>query len=81
MSIETLFLLRKEQSGLRDLDDVVLLAPARTMEGTFIPVGTEGTVVSILAPGKAYLVEFPEPEGALATVEADMLTLATPAPR
>lgn len=64
-----------ERSGLRDLDDVVLLAAVSAMDGASISAGTEGTVVSVLAPGKAYLVEFPEPEGALATVEADGLAL------
>jgi hypothetical protein len=76
MSIETHFLLRKDQPGLRDLDDVLLLGPAVAMTGEAIAAGTEGTVVGVLSGGLAYLVEFPQPMGAIAMVRADMLTLA-----
>ena len=79
MSAETFFLKRKDQPGLRDLDDVVLLSPAVTVSGRMIPAGAEGTVVAVLAPGKSYVVEFPDPVGTLATVQASMLTLAIPA--
>lgn len=76
MSAETFFLNRKGQPGLQDLDDVVLLGPATTIQGTTIAAGTAGTVVAVLAPGKAYVVEFPEPDSTLATVQASMLTPA-----
>ncbi|KQP93813.1 hypothetical protein ASF60_14275 [Methylobacterium sp. Leaf113] len=72
MSVEVFYLLRKDEPGvdLRELDDVVLLADARTDDGTLIQAGTEGTVVAIWQDGAAYEVEFTEPEGALATVRA-----------
>ncbi|KQO70581.1 MULTISPECIES: DUF4926 domain-containing protein [unclassified Methylobacterium] len=72
MSVEVFYLLRKDEPGvdLRELDDVVLLADARTDDGTLIQAGTEGTVVAVWQDGSAYEVEFAEPEGALATVRA-----------
>ncbi|MCK2055630.1 DUF4926 domain-containing protein [Methylobacterium sp. 37f] len=72
MSVEVFYLLRKDEPGvdLRELDDVVLLADARTDDGTLIQAGTEGTVVAVWQDGAAYEVEFAEPEGALATVRA-----------
>lgn len=70
MSVEVLYLLRKDEpgAGLRELDDVLLLADARTDDGATIRAGTEGTVVAVWHDGPAYEVEFAEPEGALATV-------------
>lgn len=79
MSVEAVYLLRKDDptSGLlRELDDVVLLEPATTSEGETIPAGTEGTIVTVWGGGGAYKVEFAEPEGALATVEPQVLRLA-----
>lgn len=81
MSVETLFLLRKDRPGLRDLDDVVLLAGAVTTMGVKIPAGTEGTVVAVLRDSAAYVVEFAEPLGAIATVKAGMLMPTTLADR
>jgi hypothetical protein len=77
MSVEVFYLLRKDEPGvdLRDLDDVVLLADARTDDGTPIPAGTEGTVVAVWQDGSACEVEFAEPEGALATVRAGDIKL------
>ena len=79
MSAETFFLNRRDLPGLRDLDDVVLLSPVASVTGMTIAAGTEGTVVAILEPGQAYVVEFPEPEGTLANVPAAQLTHATQA--
>ncbi|GJE60965.1 DUF4926 domain-containing protein [Methylobacterium trifolii] len=75
MSVEVLYLLRKDEPGaaIRDLDDVVLLADAVTDDGDVIPAGTEGTVVGIWPGGAACEVEFAEPESALATVPASGL--------
>ncbi len=70
MSAETFFLSRADQPGFQELDDVVLLSPAAPVAGGMVAAGLEGTVVAVLAPGRAYIVEFPEPEGALATVPA-----------
>ncbi|MCJ2092276.1 MULTISPECIES: DUF4926 domain-containing protein [unclassified Methylobacterium] len=70
MSVDFSYLLRKEDPGatLRDLDDVVALAPVVTDDGDTIPAGTEGTIVGVWKGGEAFFVEFPEPAGALATV-------------
>lgn len=72
MSVETAHLMRGSDPAapLRDLDDVRVLAEVVTMDGDKIPAGTEGTVVAIWGAGEAYEVEFPEPMGALATVDA-----------
>jgi hypothetical protein len=70
MSIDFSYLLRKDEPGtqFRDLDDVALLAPVTLDDGSTIPVGCEGTVVGVWRGGEAFFVEFPEPEGAVATV-------------
>ena len=70
MSVDFSYLLRKDDpgAGLRDLDDVVVLAPVVTNDGDTIPAGTEGTIVGIWKDGEAFIVEFPEPAGALSTV-------------
>ena len=75
MSVEAVYLLRKDERafGVRELDDVVLLADATTDDGDTIPAGTEGTVVSEWSEHEAFEVEFAEPEGALATVPAAQL--------
>lgn len=72
MSVEVLYLLRKDEpgTGLRELDDVVLLVDSLTDRGDTIRAGTEGTVVAVWQEGSAYEVEFAEPEGALVTVGA-----------
>lgn len=72
MSIDVLYQRPKHGPGttLRDLDDVCLLAEVVTDDGERIAAGTEGTVVGVWNDGAAYEVEFAEPAGALATVEA-----------
>ncbi|CAA2138665.1 MULTISPECIES: DUF4926 domain-containing protein [Methylobacterium] len=76
MSIEVLYLLRKDDPGaaLRDLDDVTLLADVTSDDGVTIPVGTAGTIVGVWRDGEAFEVEFALPEGAVATVHAGALT-------
>lgn len=63
MSVEVLYLLRKDEPGavLRELDDVVLLVDSLTDRGDTIRAGTEGTVVAVWQEGSAYEVEFAEP--------------------
>lgn len=72
MSVEVLYLLRKDEPGvaLRELDDVALLAAVVTDDGDTIAAGTEGTIVGVLREGETFIVEFAEPAGALADVEA-----------
>ncbi|MEL6062102.1 MULTISPECIES: DUF4926 domain-containing protein [unclassified Methylobacterium] len=72
MSVEAVYLLRKDQPGgaIRELDDVRLLSDVVTDDGDIMSAGSEGTVVAVWGLGEAYEVEFPEPMGALATVEA-----------
>ena len=55
------------------MDRVVLIADAVTDGGDSVAAGTEGTVVGVWRDGAAYEVEFAEPEGALATIEAGQL--------
>ena len=75
MSVEAVYLLRKDQPalGMRELDDVVLLADVTTDDGMVVSAGTEGTIVSEWPERAAFEVEFAEPEGALATVAATIL--------
>lgn len=69
MSIEVLYLLRKDEPGaaLRELDDVQVLVDVTTDDGDTIAAGTEGTVVSVV--GERVIVEFAEPTGALADID------------
>lgn len=71
MSLEFAYRLKSEapQSSFRDLDAVVLSAPAVSDDGDTIPAGTAGTIVSVHGTGQSYVVEFSQPEGALVTVE------------
>lgn len=78
MSVEVLYVLRKDAPDFQDLDAVVLLAPAVSDDGTTIPAGTRGTVVGIWAEERSCIVEFAEPDGALATVPSTDLMYATP---
>ncbi|MCJ2008814.1 DUF4926 domain-containing protein [Methylobacterium sp. E-041] len=78
MSVEVVYLLRKDEPGFRDLDTVVLLEPARSHDGETIPAGRAGTVVGVWTDSPDCIVEFSEPDGALATVPATILTHATP---
>lgn len=78
MSVETLYLMRRDRTGLRELDDVVTLKSVVTIDGETIAAGTEGTVIGTWTDDKACAVEFPEPEGALAIIQASDLTRAAP---
>lgn len=62
-------------SPLRDLDDVTLTAAVLSDDGDTIPAGAEGTIVSVIGADDLYVVEFAEPEGALATVAGNGLAL------
>ena len=77
MSVETYYLMRRTEprSALRELDRVALTAGLVTDEEIAIEAGTQGTVVGIWRDGAAYEVEFADPPGTLATVEADGLEL------
>lgn len=57
------------------MDRVALTAPVVSDDGDALPPGTEGTIVSVYRDGEAYVVEFPKPVGALATVRPGDLTL------
>jgi hypothetical protein len=68
-------------SSLRDLDDVVLTVALISDDGSTIPAGTEGTIVSVHGEGESYVVEFAEPLGALVTAEAhEVCAVKAPAP-
>lgn len=75
MSIEVSYLLRKDEPGasLRELDAVVLLADASTDDGAVIQAGTEGTIVGLSRATGLCIVEFSQPAGALADVQAASL--------
>ncbi|MFE1603301.1 DUF4926 domain-containing protein [Methylobacterium sp. ID0610] len=77
MSVEVLYLLRKDgpSPALRELDDVVLLADAKTLDGNQVAAGAEGTVVGVWDGGATIAVEFSEPEGAIVAVPAASLRL------
>lgn len=59
----------------RDLDRVQLTADAATDDGATMPAGSEGIVLSVYRDGVAYVVEFAEPLGSLATVHGASLRL------
>ena len=77
MSVEVVYLLRKDEPGFRDLDAVVLLEPAISLDGDAIPAGRAATVVGIWTDSPHCLVEFSDPDGALANVPTAILTHAT----
>lgn len=84
MSVEFAHRFRRDapRSSLRDLEDAVLLVAVPSEDGDLIPAGTEGTIVSVHDDGAAYIVEFAEPEGALAAVGPDETRRVEPtAPR
>ncbi|KQP51090.1 hypothetical protein ASF41_12910 [Methylobacterium sp. Leaf111] len=81
LSIETQFLPRNDQPGLRHLDRVVLIGAVNAESGARIEAGTEGTIVGVYPGSSAYLVEFAETAEALAAVPPALLTLAVPAER
>jgi hypothetical protein len=77
MSVDAHCSVRRNElrSDLRDLDRVALKAAAVTDDGVTMEAGSEGTIVGVWRDGEAYEVEFAEPAGALATVEATDLLL------
>ena len=77
MTVDAHYIVRRNElrSDLRDLDRVALKAAAMTDDGVTTEAGSEGTIVGIWGGGEAYEVEFAEPAGALATVEATDLRL------
>lgn len=80
MSFEAFYPFREGgvRSGLQELDRVALTAPATSDDGEPLPAGRQGTVLSVCGDGAAYVVEFAEPVGALATVRGSDLR---PVPR
>ena len=77
MSVDAHYIVRRNElrSDLRDLDRVALITAAVTDDGVTMEAGSEGTIVGVWRDGEAYEVEFAEPTGALATVEATNLRL------
>lgn len=77
MSLEFAYRFREDAapSILHDLDVVAVLAQVPGDDGETIEAGTEGTIVSVVASGAAYVVEFDAPAGALATLPGDVLRL------
>lgn len=77
MSVDAHYIVRRSElrSDLRDLDRVALITAAVTDDGVTMEAGSEGTIVGVWRDGEAYEVEFAEPTGALATVEATDLRL------
>lgn len=77
MSFEFAYRFRQDEpkSTFRDLDRVALTAAVISDDGDALQVGVEGTIVSVYRDGEAYVVEFPTPLGALATVEPQRLRL------
>ncbi|KQT61407.1 hypothetical protein ASG52_00510 [Methylobacterium sp. Leaf456] len=59
----------------RDLDHVMLTADVAIDDGATMPAGSEGIVLSVYRDGVAYVVEFAEPVGSLATVQGASLRL------
>lgn len=62
--------------ALPELTLVTLLSAVTADSGATVPAGTTGVIVGVWAEGEAYEVEFAEPAGALATVEAGQLRVA-----
>ena len=65
-----------EPRGFAESSMVALVTDTPSHEGATLPAGTLGAIVSVYGGGDAYLVEFPEPAGTLATVDADKLRAA-----
>ena len=82
MTLEFAYQFRQDasRSGLRDLDRVALTAAATSDDGDVLAPGTEGTIVGAYRDGEAYVVEFPTPVGALATVRPGDIRLVERAP-
>ena len=77
MTLEFAYQYRQDasRSGLRDLDRVALTSTATSDDGDVLAPGTEGTIVSVYCDGEAYVIEFPTPVGALATVRPEDIRL------
>ena len=82
MTLEFAYQFRQDalRSDLRDLDRVALTSATTSDDGDVLPLGTEGTIVSVYRGGEAYVVEFPTPLGALATVRPEAIRLVERAP-
>ena len=82
MTLEFAYQFRQAEprSDLRDLDRVALTKAAISDDGDALAPGTEGTIVSVYRNGEAYVVEFPVPLGAMATVRPANLRLIERAP-
>jgi hypothetical protein len=82
MTLEFAYQFRQDaaRSDLRDLDRVALMTAATSDDGDVLAPGTEGTIVSVYRGGEAYVVEFPTPVGALATVRPEDIRLVERAP-
>jgi hypothetical protein len=82
MTLEFAYQFRQDalRSDLRDLDRVALTSAATSDDGDVLPLGTEGTIVSVYRGGEAYVVEFLTPLGALATVRPEAIRLVERAP-
>ena len=63
------------RAPLPELSRVAVLVSTPTDADVTMPVGSIGTVVFVYNGGAAYEVEFAQPMGALATVEAQNLRL------
>ncbi len=59
-----------------ELARVALRTDQRTRDGRDVPAGAAGTIVDVLAGGRAYIVEFVRPFAAIVTVEAHDLETA-----
>lgn len=77
MSIEFAYRFKSDAppSDLRDLDVVALTADAISDDGVALEAGAEGTIVSVIRGGEAYVVEFDEPAWTLATLAPGILKL------
>lgn len=73
---DVVFVRQAAGGPLPDLTMVTLLRPVSTDAGVVKAAGSTGVIVGIWGAGEAYEVEFSEPRGALATVEAGALRAA-----
>lgn len=62
--------------SLAELSIVEILADVRAEAGQTVPAGSVGTVVVVAREGEGYIVEFSEPAGTLACVEAHLVRAA-----
>ena len=72
MGARLLYTVEHPVETIEELSRVILRRPVDAEEAPRqVPAGASGTVVSVLAGGAAYLVEFTEPFAALVEVAAD----------